>query len=109
VLAVPAAKSIDDAEEPVLVTKGVLRVAARFSGRNVDRRNRLSEGRLEVARMIGGPGRARDVHLGLIELAASVCRSVDPLCAACPLSRMCQSAVTGAAPATGASVVQAER
>ncbi len=52
-LVVPVGEA-DDSEEPVLTTKGVLRVAARVTGDSVDRKNRLTDGRLAVARMIGG-------------------------------------------------------
>src|SRR5204862_861467 len=62
VLVVPV-RGEDDSEEPVLVTKGVLRVAARFTGETVDRRNRLTDGRLAVARMIGDDSDARRAHL----------------------------------------------
>jgi DNA (cytosine-5)-methyltransferase 1 len=79
------------ADEPVLATKGILRVASRFTGEPVDRRNKLTDGRLAVARMIGGGPNAREAHLGLIELAASVCRPVDPKCADCPLADWCRS------------------
>lgn len=79
----------DNSEEPVLVGRGVLRVVARFTGDRVDRRNRMSDGRLGVARMIGDGLNARDAHLGLIELAASVCRTERPSCAECPLDAMC--------------------
>jgi DNA (cytosine-5)-methyltransferase 1 len=89
-LIVPVAGD-DESEEPVLSTKGVLRVAARVSGDNVDRKNRLSDGRLAVARMIGGGSTARSAHLALIELASSVCRPSEPLCEACPLQRVCVS------------------
>jgi DNA (cytosine-5)-methyltransferase 1 len=82
----------DDSEEPVLATKGVLRVAARFTGDPVDRRNRLSDGRLAVARMIGDAANARRAHLGLIELAATICRPQQPRCATCPLAAKCRSA-----------------
>ncbi|MFF5171551.1 DNA cytosine methyltransferase [Micromonospora sp. NPDC000089] len=88
ILVVPA-RGDEDSEEPVLVTKGVLRVAARFSGDPVDRRNRLTDGRLEVARMIGGDNDARRAHLGLVELANSLCRPADPECNACPLQKLC--------------------
>ena len=77
--------------EPVLVTKGVLRAASRFSGDPVDRRNRLTDGRLAIARMIGGGPDARQAHLALIELAAAVCRPVDPRCSDCPLAAACNS------------------
>lgn len=91
VLVVPAGHD-GDSEEPVLATKGVLRVAARFSGRPVHRRNRLTDGRLEVARMIGIDSVARHAHLGLVELANTLCRPVDPLCGSCPLVGICVGA-----------------
>ncbi len=80
-----------DADEPVLATKGVLRIAARVSGEPVDKRNRLTDGRLAVARLIGYGPMSRPAHLGLIEIATSVCRPVDPLCDVCPLSGSCSS------------------
>jgi DNA (cytosine-5)-methyltransferase 1 len=90
VLAVPT-RDEDSADEPVLAGKGVLRVAARFLGEPVDRRNRLSDGRLAVARMIGEYTDARDAHLGLIELANTLCRPAEPLCSECPLAMTCAS------------------
>ncbi|WP_286174668.1 DNA cytosine methyltransferase [Mycobacterium sp. DL99] len=76
-------------EEPVLVTKGVLRVVSRFQGSDVDRRNRLTDGRLAVARMVGFGTYSRDAHLGLIELANSWCRPTNPECTMCPLQTHC--------------------
>src|SRR5262249_23933592 len=86
VLVVPAS---EDSEEPVLAGKGVLRVAAVFSGHSVNRRNRLTDGRLELARMIGIDSDARNAHLGLIELANTLCRPAEPLCGSCPLVKKC--------------------
>jgi DNA (cytosine-5)-methyltransferase 1 len=91
ILVVPAGGD-DESEEPVLVTKGVLRVAARFSGNPVGSRNRLTDGRLEVARMIGMDSDARSAHLGLIDLANTLCRPQDPACHACPLAKTCVEA-----------------
>lgn len=91
----PATSSVDGvaeegaSEEPVIASRGVLRVAARFSGEQVDRRNRMSDGRLAVARMIGYGSEARDAHLGLVELAASLCRPDAMACERCPLEEMC--------------------
>ena len=82
----------DDVEDPVLVTNGVLRVAARVSGEPVDRLNKRTDGRLAVARMIGVDPLSDDAHLGLIELANSLCRPVEPLCAECPLMTHCVEA-----------------
>jgi DNA (cytosine-5)-methyltransferase 1 len=81
----------DESEEPVLAGRGVLRVVARFTGDQVDRRNRLTDGRLGVARMIGDGSNARNAHLGLIELAAAVCRPAEPACVKCPLGELCRS------------------
>jgi DNA (cytosine-5)-methyltransferase 1 len=80
----------DESEEPVLATKGVLRVAARFAGELVDRRNRLTDGRLELARMIGDDAESRSAHLGLIELANSLCTTASPTCHDCPLRAACR-------------------
>jgi len=81
----------DESEEPVLVGRGVLRAVARLSGEPVDRRNRLTDGRLATARLIGDGTEARAAHLGLIELAASLCRPVTPQCTECPLAWTCRS------------------
>jgi DNA (cytosine-5)-methyltransferase 1 len=92
VLVVPLSGE-DESEEPVLATKGVLRVTSRFGGEPVDRRNRLTDGRLSVARMVGGSTSFRQAHLGLIELANSLCRPVEPLCYECPVSDWCLASV----------------
>jgi DNA (cytosine-5)-methyltransferase 1 len=90
VLAVPAGIDDDDSEEPVLVGRGVLRVAARFMGEpTLERRNRMSDGRLAVARMIGYGPDARDAQLGLVELATAICRPEAPACSSCPLAGTC--------------------
>ena len=90
VLAVPSAPE-DESEEPVLAGRGVLRIVARFAGEQVDRRSRLTGGRLAVARMIGDGSNARNAQLGLIELAAAVCRPAVPSCLECPLVGICRS------------------
>jgi DNA (cytosine-5)-methyltransferase 1 len=70
-------------------------VAARFVGEpTLARRNTMSDGRLAIARMIGDGSDARDAHLGLIELAAAVCRPEKPSCEACPLETACVASRT---------------
>ena len=78
-----------ESEEPVLTGKGVLRVASRFLGNDVDKRNRLTDGRLAVARLVGIGENSRQAQLGLIELAASVCVVENPRCSLCPLADHC--------------------
>jgi DNA (cytosine-5)-methyltransferase 1 len=79
----------NDNEDPVLVTYGVLRVAARFHGAPVDRVNKLSDGRLAVARMVGSEDWSQEAHLAVIELANGYCAPVDPQCGLCPLRSWC--------------------
>lgn len=78
-----------ETEDPVLAGYGVLRVAARFQGLAVDRQNRLSDGRLAVARMIGGEDSSHEAHLALIELANGICGPSEPACGRCPLEPWC--------------------
>lgn len=86
---VTAAGNGEASEEPVIINKGVLRVAANFTGMIVHRRNKLSDGRIAVARMIGYGSDARAAHVALMELSNSLCRPVDPLCGRCPLAGLC--------------------
>ena len=83
-----------DSEDPVLVGYGVLRVVARFHGTGVDQQNRLSDGRIAMARMIGGSEISHAAHLALIELANGVCGPKEPTCGVCPLLRWCREAGT---------------
>lgn len=92
VLAVPSGTEDDDSEEPVLAGRGVLRVASRFTGQEtLERKNRMTDGRLAVARMIGYGDDARAAHLGLVELAAALCRPEVRMCDVCPLAETCAS------------------
>jgi DNA (cytosine-5)-methyltransferase 1 len=93
-LAAPITSDEGESEEPVLTTKGVLRVTARVFGTDVDKRNRQTDGRLAVARMVGLGARSRDAHLGLVRLAADVCTVERPRCARCPLNSQCAFAPT---------------
>jgi len=79
-------------EEPVMTGAGVSRVAARFTGTSVDLHNKLTDGRLAIARMIGIGRSSKSAQLALIELAADVCTPERPQCSTCPLAQMC---VTG--------------
>lgn len=80
----------EDRDEPVLVAYGALRVASRYFGDDVaENQNRLTDGRVALARMIGGDDQSHAAHLALFELAASVCSPVSPDCASCPLVRRC--------------------
>jgi DNA (cytosine-5)-methyltransferase 1 len=81
-----------DTEDPVLAGYGVLRVAARFQGVSVDRQNRLSDGRIAIARMVGGDDSSHEANLALIELANGLCGPTAPTCGPCPLEPWCHEA-----------------
>ena len=76
---------------PVGAGSTVLRVASRVLGVGTEQRNRSTDGRIAVARMIGDGEASRDAFLGLIELGRSFCRSQDPRCHECPLVALCST------------------
>lgn len=76
-------------EEPVLVGKGILRVTTRFQGVDTETRNKQSEGRISIARMLGLNENSRAAHLALFELSRTVCTPERPDCEHCPLRRKC--------------------
>lgn len=82
----------NETEDPVLVTNGVLRVAGRYTGTTIERVNRLSHGRMALARMIGVDPVSDGAHLALMELANSYCRPTAPVCSECPLQADCTTA-----------------
>lgn len=99
-------------DDVVIASAPVLRVAARLTGTGVDARNKRSDGRMAVARMIGvdsidveGDATGHMAHLALIELANRLCRPSSPKCSHCPLQPWCASAsaaaVGGVAAAAG--------
>ena len=79
----------DKSEEPVLTTRGVLRVTSRYKSISMERRNQLTDGRIAVARMLGLGPDSREAHLGLIEVAQAHCRIKNPVCSGCPLFATC--------------------
>lgn len=92
-LAVPTTVGEAESDEPVLITKGVLRVASRFLGNDADKRNVQTDGRIAVAALVGFGEESRDAHLALIALAAEVCiADKPPHCDQCPLANWCVSA-----------------
>ncbi len=88
-LALPVAADGAESEEPVLITKGVLRVASRFQDNAADTINVQTDGRIAVAAMIGLGDHSRSAHLGLVSLANEVCLVDQPRCSVCPLNRWC--------------------
>lgn len=79
-------------EEPVIVTQAALRVASRVLGETSDRKNKLTDGRLAVARLIGFGELSRNAHLAVLEIGRSLCSPMDPECISCPLRAQCEHA-----------------
>ena len=65
-----------------------------FFGEHVaENRNRHTDGRLAVARLVGGEDHSHAAHLALLELGASHCASGTPSCGGCPLADSCAYAI----------------
>lgn len=73
-------------------SSSVLRVTARLTGTDVDERNRMSTGRMELAKLVGDGHRAATLNAAMHRLGNQVCVAEDPACQTCPLRQVCRSA-----------------
>lgn len=87
-------------EDVMLVGHGPLRVAARVFGSKSDKINRLTDGRVEIARLIGGGEDAPVRMAALRHLSHRNCRPKKPLCSGCPLQNWCRFAERNRSPET---------
>ena len=80
--------------DPMSMTpsSGTLRVVARVTGLPIDRERRLSDGRVELAKMIGVGEEAAARNAALHRIGSRLCRSNDPRCGDCPLLDECAAA-----------------
>jgi DNA (cytosine-5)-methyltransferase 1 len=78
-------------DHDIMLTSQVsLRVAARVAGSDSDKANRLTDGRVDIARMIGG-GKAAPLRMAALRfLGLKTCLPNEPLCGTCPLAKMCR-------------------
>ena len=72
-----------------LVDWVIARVLRRYFGLAEGRRPNADPETWAMADRLASPGRAREVWLGTLDLAAAVCRPV-PLCQVCPLASSCR-------------------
>lgn len=80
-----------EGEEPVIANTGSLRVAGRyFQGTERWLKNRSSDGRIAVGRLIGFDEESTKAQVALIEIGAHVCTPKAPDCSACPLAAWCK-------------------
>jgi DNA (cytosine-5)-methyltransferase 1 len=75
--------------EGLVPSSSALRVTARLTGTEVDRQNRMSAGRMELAKIVGDGDRAATINAGLHRLGTQICTSEDPHCSRCPLQPVC--------------------
>ncbi|MGW4968416.1 DNA (cytosine-5-)-methyltransferase [Streptomyces albidoflavus] len=76
-------------EDLLWVGQGALRVAARLHGSDSDRTNRLSDGRVDLVKLVGAGEEAPLRMAALRLIGTSFCRAKEPVCDACPLSKYC--------------------
>jgi DNA (cytosine-5)-methyltransferase 1 len=76
----------------MVASTSVLRTAARITATEVDRQNRLSHGRMELAGLIGDGDSAAVVNAALHRLGTKVCTAEEPDCTRCPVAKLCRSA-----------------
>ena len=83
--------TVPEGEEPVIANTGALRVAGRyFQGTERWLKNRSSDGRIAVGRLIGFDEESTQAQVALIELGAHVCTPKAPDCPSCPLAAWCK-------------------
>jgi DNA (cytosine-5)-methyltransferase 1 len=75
--------------EGAVASSSVLRVTARVTGTAVDRHNRLSNGRMELAKLLGDGHEATTVNAAMHRLGNEICVSETPACSLCPVGALC--------------------
>ncbi|MER7676530.1 DNA cytosine methyltransferase [Streptomyces sp. NPDC096934] len=76
-------------DDLMLVGQGTIRVAARMNGVRTDHENRLSEGRVNLVKLLGA-GEHAPLRMAAIRLiGAELCREQQTICAECPLATFC--------------------
>ncbi|MFJ5843240.1 DNA cytosine methyltransferase [Streptomyces shenzhenensis] len=76
-------------QDLLLVTQGALRVGARVNASDSHRTNRLTDGRVDLVRLVGAGANASLRMAALRVIGNDFCKSVDPGCHWCPLVKRC--------------------
>jgi len=80
-------------QEGLVASSAVLRVTARLTNTGVDRQNRLSAGRMELAKLVGSGSQAPMLNAAMHRLGSTICTTESPACTGCPLRRVCRGRV----------------
>jgi len=85
--------------------QAALRVAARLNDSDSDRTNRLSDGRVDLVRIIGSGDRAPLRMASLRLIGSTLCKASNPVCGSCPVSAFCvgQRRASAESPETSAA------
>jgi len=75
----------------LIASTAVLRVTARLTGTGVDRQNRNSAGRMQLAKLVGDGHDASLLNAAMHRLGQTVCTPEAPQCHACPLEDLCEA------------------
>jgi DNA (cytosine-5)-methyltransferase 1 len=76
-------------DDILLTTQPVLRVTARVLGTQSDKINKLTDGRIDLARLVGG-GVDAPLRMGALRLIGqALCNTENPICVECPLMQKC--------------------
>jgi DNA (cytosine-5)-methyltransferase 1 len=78
-------------EDVLMTSQSVLRVAARVAGTDSHRVNRLTDGKVAVARLMGGPSESSRRVAALRLIGSSICQEQRRICESCPLAPHCSS------------------
>lgn len=76
-------------EDVLLATQATLRVAARVAGSDSNKINKLSNGRVDLAHLIGAGSEAPLRAAALRLLGSTLCKAPKTMCASCPLRPYC--------------------
>jgi DNA (cytosine-5)-methyltransferase 1 len=79
--------------DAMLLSTGAFRVAAAVSGSKSLERNRLTDGRVDVARLIGH-GKQAPLRMAALRLIGETICTTTPRCGACPLRSVCAASAT---------------
>ncbi|MBC6451302.1 DNA cytosine methyltransferase [Actinokineospora xionganensis] len=76
-------------QDVLLASQTTLRVAARVAGSDSAKTNRLSDGRVDLARLVGAGPEAPLRAAALRLLGSTVCKAASTVCGDCPLRQQC--------------------
>ncbi|MEU2055243.1 DNA cytosine methyltransferase [Streptomyces bungoensis] len=82
-------------QDLLLITQGALRVGARVNDSEADRTNKLTDGRVNLVRLVGAGTNASLRMAALRVIGNDYCKSSQPACQWCPLSKHCEGKPQG--------------